>query len=114
MTAQSVSLNRRLVLEAPDQVSDGAGGFDEVWQALGTLWAEIRPRSGRVATGEAGAVSVSGFRITVRAAPVGHSDRPVPGQRFAMGARTFRIESVTEQEPRGLYLICEAEEELAA
>ena len=108
------ALNRRVTLESPVRGADGAGGFTESWQALGTLWAELRPRAGRLARGEAGAVSLTGFRVTVRAAPPGHSNRPAPGQRFAIGARRFRIEAVTEHEPRGQYLICFCEEELAA
>jgi head-tail adaptor len=108
-----VSLNRRLVLEAAERVADGAGGFGETWIALGTLWADVAPRSGRVANGQTGAVSVTGFRITVRAAPSGHSGRPRAGQRLVMGERVFRIEAVTEVEPRGLYLACHCEEELA-
>lgn len=109
-----INLNRRLVLEAAERVPDGAGGYAEAWMALGTLWAELGPRAGRLANGEAGAVSVTGFRITVRAAPVGHSARPLAGQRFRMGPRVFRIEAVTEVEPRGLYLACTCEEEIAA
>lgn len=104
-------LNRRLTLEARVETSDGAGGRVAGWETLGTLWAEMRPRTGREAEGESGAVSVAGFRILVRAAPVGHSARPLAGQRFRQGARVFNIESVTEREPDGLYLICIAEEE---
>ncbi|MDJ0821461.1 MAG: head-tail adaptor protein [Paracoccaceae bacterium] len=107
-----VNLNRRLVLEAPQRVADSAGGFAETWQALGTLWAEVTPGRGREASGAAGAVSVLRFRVTVRGAPLGHSNRPVPGQRFRMGVRLFRIEAVTEREPDGKYLICDVEEEL--
>lgn len=110
----SRALNRRLVLEAPQRVSDGAGGFDETWIALGTLWAGVKPRTGRLARGETGEVSIGGFRFTVRGAPKGHSNRPEPGQRFRMGARVFRIESVTENEPSGLYLVCECQEEVSA
>ena len=44
-------LTRQLMLEDPLQVSDGAGGFTEIWQALGTLWAEVAIRSGREAGG---------------------------------------------------------------
>ncbi|WP_197470815.1 head-tail adaptor protein, partial [Sulfitobacter sp. HI0054] len=40
-------LNRPLVLEAAQRVSDGAGGHHEVWQPVGTLWAEVRARTGR-------------------------------------------------------------------
>ncbi len=107
-------LSRRLVLEAPQRAADGAGGYVETWTALGTHWAEVKPRTGREARGAAGPVSRAGFRITLRGVPVGHSGRPVPGQRFRMGPRLFRIEAVTEEEPGGLYLICQCEEEVAA
>ncbi len=107
------NLNRKLSLEALDRAADGAGGFTEEWQSLGTLWGEVQPRSGRLGEGEAGAVSVAGFRIVVRGAPVGHSSRPVAGQRFRMGSRIFRIEAVTEREPKSFYLNCHCEEELA-
>lgn len=107
-------LARRLTLEAAQRSSDGAGGFVDTWVALGTLWADVKPRTGRLARGETGEISIGGFRIAVRAAPQGHSNRPEPGQRLRMGARLFRIESVTEDEPSGRYLICECQEELSA
>jgi len=107
-------LNRRLVLEAPVVAPDGAGGQIESWVAMGTLWAEIHPKTGREATGEAGALSVRAFRITVRGAPMGASNRPLPGQRFRQHTRLFRIVAVTEAERGGLYLTCEAREEVAA
>jgi head-tail adaptor len=107
------TLNRRLTLETAQRVNDGAGGFDETWTALGTLWAHVRPRTGRLASGETGAVSVGGFRVTVRGAPQGHTSRPEPGQRFRAGTRLFRIDAVTEEEPAGLYLICHCQEVVA-
>ncbi|MCA0848928.1 head-tail adaptor protein [Salipiger thiooxidans] len=107
-------LNRRLLLEAPQTVSDGAGGLAETWTLLGTLWGEIRPRSGREALGEAGPVAVGMFRITLRGAPQGAPERPVPGQRLRHGVRIFRVLAVTEREPGGMYLTCETREEVAA
>lgn len=109
-----ITLNRRLVLETLQRSDDGAGGYIEFWQELGTLWGDVRPRSGRLTEGEAGALSVFGFQIKVRGAPVGQSSRPKAGQRFRLGTRVFRIEAVTEEEPKGTYLICKCEEELAA
>ncbi|EBA09748.1 head-tail adaptor protein [Sagittula stellata] len=108
------TLNRRLVLEAPQDVADGAGGYTRVWSAIGTLWARVDPRSGRQTEGEAGAMSSAGFTVTVRGAPVGHSSRPVAGQRFVMATRIFLIEAVTEVEPRGMYLDCRCTEEVSA
>lgn len=108
-----VHLTRCMSLEAAQRAADGAGGFTETWQKLGTLWAEIKPRSGRLSKGETDALSVTAYKITVRASPIGKQSRPAPGQRFRMSDRVFRIESVTEYEPRGLYLICQCEEEQA-
>lgn len=108
-----VTLNRRLELETQQRTPDGAGGARGQWQALGTLWASVRPRSGRMAGGETGSVSRCSFKIVVRGAPRGHSARPAAGQRFRMGERLFRIEAVTEMEPEALYLVCECEEEVS-
>lgn len=106
-------LNRALVLEAPERVADGAGGFTESWSALGTLWAELRTRGGREARDVIASVSAVRLRIVVRAAPVGSSARPVAGQRFREGSRIYAIEAVSEQDPLGRYLTCFAKEVVA-
>ena len=107
-------LNRILVLEAPERVADGAGGYDETWVAQGELWADVRLRSGRETSGDGGAVSATGYRIIVRSAPFGASSRPVAGQRFRDGTRIFNIHAVGEMDGDGRYLTCFAEEEIAA
>ncbi len=107
-------LNRALVLEAPQNVSDGAGGFDRLWMPQGTVWAEVTARTGRVTRGEAGPHSVTAYRMVVRGAPVGDPARPEAGQRFRDGSRVWRIEAVAERDPEGRYLTCFTEEELAA
>ena len=109
-----VHLNRRLVLEAPERVPDGAGGYVDGWITLGTLWAEVVARTGREKQGEAVPVSNVGYRITVRGAPVGATNRPLPDQRFREGTRVFRILAVAEHDHDGRFLTCFAEEEVAA
>ncbi|MEN8659894.1 head-tail adaptor protein [Marivita sp.] len=106
-------LTSKLVLERLEAVPDGAGGMHESWIALGVLWGEVKPRSGRETIGETGQVSVTGFRITVRGSAQGHSARPLPEQRFRDGARVFRINSVTEADPGGRFLLCLSDEEVA-
>lgn len=107
-------LNRRLVLEAQENVADGGGGFAGGWVAVGELWAGIDARTGR-ARDEAGhPVSDVTLRIVVRAAPQGSSMRPVPGQRFRDGARIFAIRAVAERDADGRYLTCFTQEELVA
>lgn len=107
-------LRRRLRLEAPGQVADGAGGFATSWQARGVLWADMRPRGGRIRDGGEISLARAGYRIVVRAAPVGAGSRPEAGMRFVDGTRVFTIEAVGDHDPRGRFLICYAHEEVAA
>lgn len=107
-------LNRKLVLEAPVRIADGAGGYTETWQALGTVWAEITARSGSERQIAGVPVSRVGYRIVVRGAPDGSAMRPSPDQRFTEGPRRFVIRAVAERDPRGQYLTCFADEEVAA
>jgi head-tail adaptor len=101
---------RRLVLEAPETVPDGAGGFAVGWVPVGTLWADVTARSGREDF-TAGAVRPrTRYRIVLRAAPVGAASRPRPEQRLREGARVFDILTVAEEDVGGRYLESVAEE----
>ena len=114
MSRLSPKLNRKLMLEHRSQTPDNAGGFQTLWMPLGELWAEVATRSGRDRSGNAGPISATAYRITVRAAPQGAESRPQPGQRFRDGGRAFRIEAVAERDLDARFLVCFAEEEVAA
>ncbi len=105
-------LSRKLVLEHAVRSADGAGGYALSWEALGTLWAGVRPLTGRDRGGLAGPVSVGRYAVTVRAMPVGSASRPVAGQRFRDGSRILAIRAVSEADAAGKYLTCQAEEEV--
>ncbi len=107
-------LTRRLVLEENLPIPDGMGGFSSSWAALGEIWAEVTPGSGREVF--AGGVTTSrvAWRITVRGAPHGAPSRPRPDQRLREGGRIFRILSVAERDPQGRFLLCLAQEETPA
>ncbi|MBY6090277.1 head-tail adaptor protein [Maritimibacter alkaliphilus] len=108
-------LNRALQLETAQRIADGAGGFSEVWQGLGTVWAEVSARgAGRERGGEALPLGQVGWRIVVRGAAQGDPVRPQAGQRFREGARVYRILAVAERDPAGRYLTCFASEEAVA
>ena len=107
-------LDRRMELEEPQRVADGAGGFQLSWVTLGVLWAELRPGTGREAAGEEVLVAQVPYRITVRGAPVGSEARPKPEQRLKDGTRVFTILAVSERDARGQYLTCFAREEVPA
>lgn len=108
------NLTRSLLLEAPTRLPDGAGGYSEGWVQLGRHWAEVLAvGAGGEAAGVATVLSRVRYRITVRAAPVGSTARPLADQRFRDGTRIFRILSVAERDPGGRYLVCLSEEETA-
>ena len=107
-------LNRALVLESPERVADGAGGFTLAWVALGTVWAGVKAGAGRERAGEFVTLATVPYRITVRAAPQGSPSRPRPEQRFRDGVRIFRILAVSERDADGRYLTCVAHEEVVA
>ena len=112
MTAARI-LSRRLLLESPERVPDGSGGYVQGWVVLGTLWAEVVAGSGRETAGIGASLTQVVYRITVRAAPPASAARPRADQRFRDGARLFRIKAVSEADPAGRYLTCLTEEEFA-
>lgn len=100
-----------LVLETPQRVADGMGGYRIAWQALGVLHGDLRAGSGGVSPAEVGPQSVVSWRIHLRGAPDGDPRRPRAGQRLRMGQRLFVIDAVAEADPAGRYLFCIAQEE---
>lgn len=105
-------LNRRLVLERAAGTPDGAGGRASAWVVAGTLWAEMTPQSGREVRIEAGAVARAGYRVRLRAAPVGSETRPRAGDRFLSGTRVFDILAVQDDGPEARFVICTVAEEV--
>ncbi|MBM1556902.1 head-tail adaptor protein [Sulfitobacter mediterraneus] len=105
-------LSHALILEGPERISDGAGGYAEGWIALGTLWAQITARTGRETAQGGAPVSRVSHRIVVRGAPYGSPERPKPQQRLRDGDRVFVIQAVAEWDGAGRYLTCFADEEV--
>jgi head-tail adaptor len=108
------NLNRRLVLERPVVVPDGAGGFAETWVVAGVVWAEVVAGVGREAAGEEINLSQTTYRVTLRGAPVGSPARPVAGNRLRDGVRLLTVLAVAERDPQGRHLVCSAREEVPA
>ncbi|QQA41240.1 head-tail adaptor protein [Pelagovum pacificum] len=107
-------LTRQLVLEAPERLPDGSGGYSESWVPLGTVFAEVQGRTGRETRGPAVPLSTARYSITLRAAPWGTEARPRPGQRFREGDRLFPIEAVVEADADARFITCHCEEEVVA
>ena len=103
-----------MVLEDLRRVPDGSGGWSESWQALGEMWAELKPGLGRERAQGFATVSAVHYRVIVRGAPQGVPSRPRADQRFRMGGRLFRIVAVAEHDAGARFLTCFAYEESAA
>jgi SPP1 family predicted phage head-tail adaptor len=98
-------LNRRLVLEEPVIVPDGAGGVVRTYQTLTTVWAALVPVSASnvvVADGEGVTVT---HRITIRGGP-----EVTTRHRFRFGARAFQVVALRDRDGDGRFVEIEAQE----
>ena len=103
MTAPG-DLNRRLVLEAPAETADGAGGVTVTYNAVATLWAKVEPVSARsVVVADAPGATVT-HRITVRSYAL-----ITTRHRFVEDARVYRIVTLRDDATRR-FLVIGAEE----
>jgi SPP1 family predicted phage head-tail adaptor len=99
-------LRHRVTLESAAETPDGAGGATVTWSAVASLWAEIVPvKADERGIGE-GEGDLTTHRIVVR-----KRDDISTGDRFTLGARLFRIRSVTDMQEDGRFLTCLCEEE---
>ena len=97
-------LNRRLVLEAPAESADGAGGVTRGYAPAMTLWAKVEPVSARAAVVADTPGATITHRITVRrrlAITTRH--------RFVDGATIYRIVTIRLDATRR-FLVIGAEE----
>jgi SPP1 family predicted phage head-tail adaptor len=98
-------LKDRLVLEAPVETPDGAGGVSRSYTSAATVWAALIPLSAR---GEVAAASLGAavtHRIVIRRGP----DVTVR-HRFRLGARIFRVVAVRDEDSDRRFLTIHAEE----
>lgn len=102
-------LGSALVLEAPERVPDGGGGWEVTWQPLGTLWASMRATGAAEREHGARGYGRVTHRVIVRSAPAGSPRRPRADQRFLAGDRVLNVRGVAEAREPG-FLICWCEE----
>lgn len=91
----SGKLNRRLVLEAPSETDDGAGGVTRLYDVVTTLWAQVMPLAARSDV-EADSLGASArFRIVIR------TRADITTQyRFQDGRRIYRVIAVRDSADR--------------
>jgi SPP1 family predicted phage head-tail adaptor len=94
MTAPG-DLNRRLVLEAPSESDDGAGGVVRLYDVVTTLWAQVvpLPARGEVAADSLGATAR--YHIVIRA-----RSGITTQHRFQDGTRIYRVIALRDSADR--------------
>ena len=99
MTAPG-ELNRRLVLEAPAESADGAGGVTRSYAAAMTVWASVGPVSARGAViADAPGATVTHRIVIRRRAAV------TTRHRFVEGATVYRIVTLRDDGTRRFLVI---------
>jgi len=98
-------LNRRLVLEAPVETGDGAGGVTRSYNAVATLWAQVTPVSAQ----EEIEAARLGARITHRIG-LRFSNDVTTRHRFREAGAVYRIVSLRDRDGRKRFLEIAAEE----
>jgi head-tail adaptor len=98
------ALNRRLVLEAPVETPDGAGGVMRGYEPAATLWAQVLPASARAEIVADSLDAALRHRIIMRAGP-----DITTRHRLRDGARIYHIVAAHESADRR-FLEVDAEE----
>jgi SPP1 family predicted phage head-tail adaptor len=101
----AADLSTRLIIEAPQEAPDGAGGVTRTFVEVGRVWAKLTPAGMDERVAADRALGVLTHRATVRA----RSDLTI-AHRLRLGARRFRIRALREVEAnRFLELLLEEE-----
>ena len=99
-------LRHRLVLEAPQSTSDGAGGTTQIFTQVTTLWAGLHPMQGDVTQ----APRQSGERLTHQII-LRYRDGVKRGMRFRKGAHLYTVQQVLDPDFLKSRLVCLCSEE---
>ena len=105
MVVDPGALRVPMVLERGLQVDDGLGGQDETWLPVATVHARVERRSDRQDDTAGQDIETTLHAITIR-----HRADVESGMRLRLGARVFRIVTVTDPDETGRFLVCNTEE----
>ena len=97
-------LNRRLVLEAPVESADGAGGVARSYASIMTLWGKVEPVSARGAVVADAPGATITHRIIVR-----RYSAVTTRHRFIEGTTIYRLVTIRDDATRR-FLVIGAEE----
>lgn len=99
------TLRHRLVIEAPVETPDEAGGVSREFEAVATVWGRIEPTGGDEARLEDRLLQRLTHRVVLRARPT-----LTAAHRLRHGARLFDICAIRQDVPARRFIACDCEE----
>lgn len=102
------SLDQRLVIVAPSDTPDAAGGVTRTYADAQTVWAQIVPLSAKADAGDDSVGAVVRYRITLRAGP-----DITTAHQLRRGTQIFLIDGVRPDAAGAHLLVVDAHDRLA-
>lgn len=99
------AMRRLIVLEAPVETSDEAGGREQVFAPVASLWAALEPLGGQARLAGDRLELAASHRITLR-----WRDDIDGAKRFRLGRRVFSLRAAADPDGRRRRLVCLVEE----
>lgn len=103
-TTGAGQLDQRIALQRLTRIPDGGGGYAEDWQTYATVWAYVRPMSGRERYQAQQLEAAANYRITIR-----YRADIDPADRILWRGKILNIRFIANAGPRDLYLTLDAE-----
>jgi len=106
MTYRAGELDQRITFQERQQSSDGMGGTVDTWVDIPTLssvWAHVRPKTGREVTEFNRVNAETGYLFVIR----NRSDI-LPAYRIVWDGEPFSIQAIKKPKSRAMYLEIDA------
>ena len=101
-------LDQRITLEQESRVPDDQGGAVSTWATLATVWAEVRPLSGRERAELASVQAPATYRFRIR-----RRADVTDTMRIGWNGGTYNIRFIADAGGRELYMTIDAERGVA-
>lgn len=99
------TLRHEVMLQKAELIADGAGGHQENWVEVATMFARVEPVSAQSSFGAAQPLETATHRVTLR-----YREGLQGGMRFIWRGRILAIITVHDPDETQRYLICRARE----
>ena len=101
---QPGELDQRVQIQQQTRTPDGGGGYVEGWSTTATVWAQVRPLSGRERDQAQQQEADVRYRVRIR-----YRSGVTAAERIVWRGQAMQIRSVLEAGPRPLYLDLDCE-----